>query len=53
LEIMPSFLVPEFLPRVEKKPPVALEPVESESGDPCDVCDPITVVEGGTPASAG
>jgi len=51
LEMMLSFLVLEFFPRAEKKPPVTLEP--AESGETCDVCDPITVVEGGTPASAG
>jgi len=51
LEMMLSFLVLEFLPRAEKKPPVTLELVER--GEAFDVCDPITVVEGGTPASAG
>ena len=47
---MLSFRVLEFLPRAEKKPPVTLEP--AESGEACDVCDPITVVDGVTPASA-
>jgi hypothetical protein len=49
--MMLSFLVLEFLPRAEKKPPVTLELVKR--GEACDVCDPITLVEGGTPASAG
>jgi len=49
--MMLSFLVLEFLPRAEKKPPVTLE--LAESGEACDVWDPNAVVEGGTPASAG
>jgi hypothetical protein len=48
---MLSFLVLEFRPRAEKKPLVTLE--LAESGEACDDCDPVAVVEGVTPASAG
>jgi len=53
-----SLRVLEFLPRVEKKPPVAFD-AAAERGAACVSCDPIVVVEWRTlavdvtPASAG
>jgi hypothetical protein len=52
----PSFLVLEFLPREEKKPPATLDPAESgadDNGDPIMVVEWRKLMAGWTPASAG
>jgi hypothetical protein len=49
--LLTSFLVLAFRPREERRPAVTLAP--TESGGECDNGAPITVIAGGTPASAG